>query len=166
LDRIVGRLLAFGRPALADRHVQDPMPLIEHAVQMVGDQARRKEVKITVTRQSDAGLKADVDGPQLQQVLINLLLNAIDASPRGDHVDVVAESQANHVTFRVVDHGQGIPDEARPHVFDVYFTTKPDGVGLGLSVSREIVINHGGTLVFSSQPGQTEFVMTMPAARS
>ncbi len=165
LDRIVGRLLAFGRPAPAERQVQDPMPLIEQAVQMVGEQARRKDVRITVAQRSGSPLAADVDGPQLQQVLINLLLNAIDASPSGDNVEVTADSSSGWITVRVADHGRGVPEEAKPHIFDVYFTTKPEGVGLGLSVSREIVISHGGTLEFSSAPGRTEFVVTIPAAR-
>ena len=166
LDRIVGRLLAFGRPTLADRHIQDLTPLIEQAVRMVREHARRKEIRIQVQLPADEPPKADVDGPQLQQVLINLLLNAIEASPPGETVTVAADWSSAHVNIRVADHGQGIPEEARPHVFDVYFTTKPDGVGLGLSVSREIVVNHGGTLGFSSRPGQTEFVITMPGTRS
>jgi len=165
LDRIVGRLLAFGRPALADRRVQDLTPLVEQAVQMVREQARRKEVSIQVERPDEEPPKAYVDGPQLQQVLINLLLNAIEASPQGETVTVVLSSSADAVSIQVTDRGSGIPEEARSHVFDVYFTTKPDGVGLGLSVSREIVVNHGGTLEFSSCPGRTEFVIAIPGKR-
>ncbi len=70
-----------------------------------------------------------------------------------------------HAVITVTDHGAGIPEQARPHIFDVYFTTKPDGVGLGLSVSREIVMTHGGTIDFESGAGGTSFRVALPIER-
>ena len=66
----------------------------------------------------------------------------------------------------VSDQGQGIPEDAQPHIFDAYFTTKPDGSGLGLAVSREIVANHGGALEFASGPSGTTFNLVLPTDRS
>jgi signal transduction histidine kinase len=79
LDRILARLLAFGRPGLEDRRVQDVRPLIERAVKMVQEQAQRKNVSIAIDRGGDP-LEADVDGLQVEQVLLNLWLNAVEAS--------------------------------------------------------------------------------------
>ncbi len=165
LDSIVGRLLAFGRPALTDRHVQNIVPLLDQAIRMVREQSERKRVRIELRPQPDPVVLADVDGPQIQQVMINLLLNAIDASPEGGVVTVGVHSGDGQVSVTVKDQGSGIPEEARPHVFDMYFTTKPEGTGLGLSVSREIIINHGGWLEFTSDEGGATFWMTLPGRR-
>jgi len=164
LDMIVGRLLAFGRPAMNNRQVQDVAPLIEQAIKMVQEPSRKKDVKINVT--SSAPLSADVDGPQIVQVLINLLLNAIDASPESGTVQVDAVKRDSSVGITVADQGPGIPEEARPHIFDAYFTTKPNGSGLGLAVSREIVANHGGALEFEPTASGTRFRLQLPIDRS
>ncbi len=165
LDQIVGRLLAFGRPALANRHRQDLRPILAQAAAMVQEPARRKAVEVCIDVSGEVPIEADVDGPQVQQVLMNLLLNAIEASPGGGAVTLAARRQDGGVMVTVSDNGEGIAEEARSHIFDVYYTTKATGVGLGLSVSREIVVNHGGRLEFESQPGQTRFRFTLPGER-
>jgi len=164
LDQIVGRLLAFGQPALSDRRMQLIRPLVEQAILMVQEPARRKGVEIRSKISGD--LTADIDGPQIQQVMMNLLLNAIDASPAGGGViQVLAGEARNGVSITVADQGLGIPPDDQPHVFDLYFTTKPEGVGLGLSVSREIVVSHGGKLDFESGHEGTKFRLLLPAGR-
>jgi len=165
LDMIVGRLLAFGRPAIINRQVQNLAPLIEQAAKMVQEPARQKGVRIGIQGLIE-GTVADVDGPQIVQVFINLLLNAIDASPPSGTVRVEAALDDASVRILVSDQGQGIPEEARPHVFDAYFTTKPNGSGLGLAVSREIVANHGGVLEFETGSSGTNFVLRLPTDRS
>lgn len=165
LDLIVGRLLAFGRQTMTDRQVQELAPLFDQAVKMVAEPASKKVVSIQVEK--DAGrLTADIDGPQIVQVLINLLLNAIDASPSSSTVRITAESGVSGVRIRVSDKGSGIAEEAQPHIFDAYFTTKPNGSGLGLAVSREIVASHGGTLEFETSPTGTSFLLQLPIDRS
>lgn len=66
----------------------------------------------------------------------------------------------------VSDQGPGIAEEAKPHIFDAYYTTKPNGSGLGLAVSREIVANHGGVLEFETGPSGTNFILQLPIDRS
>jgi two-component system, NtrC family, sensor histidine kinase HydH len=165
LDMIVGRLLAFGRPTMVNRRAQNLAPLIEQAAKMVQEPARQKGVRIGIEGFADE-TAADVDGPQIVQVLINLLLNAIDASPAAGSVRVEATTEDACLRILVADQGPGIPDEARPHVFDAYFTTKPNGSGLGLAVSREIVANHGGVLEFETGSSGTNFVLRLPIDRS
>jgi signal transduction histidine kinase len=165
LDMIVGRLLAFGRPSMTNRQVQNLAPLVDQAVRMVKEPARQKDAKIAVAG-FEADLAADVDGPQILQVLINLFLNAIDASPQSGVIRVAAEQTDSAARIVVSDQGAGIPEDAQAHIFDAYYTTKPNGSGLGLAVSREIVANHGGTLEFASSPSGTNFVLQLPRDRS
>ena len=165
LDMIVSRLLAFGRPAITNRRVQDLAPLVDQAVKMVQEPACKKDVRFAIAR-FESSLSADVDGPQIVQVLINLFLNAIDASPQSCAIKIAGEQEGSAIRIVVSDQGSGIPEEVQAHVFDAYFTTKPNGSGLGLAVSREIIANHGGTLEFSSSPSGADFVLRLPRDRS
>jgi signal transduction histidine kinase len=100
-------------------------------------------------------LAADPD--QLQQVLVNLLLNACDASPRGQSVSLKASATGrDEVSIAVVDHGAGIAPEHVNAVFDPFFTTKKrgEGTGLGLTIAAGIVRDHAGQINLSSAPGQ------------
>ena len=165
LDMIVGRLLAFGRPVITNRHTQEIEPLIHQAIRMVHEPMQNKDIQIIVN-EVETGLAADVDGPQIIQVLINLLLNAIEAVPSAGTVRLTAENLGPNVCIRIDDEGDRIPDDVRQHVFDAYYTTKPNGSGLGLAVSREIVVNHGGSLEFVSEVSGTTFIMLLPIERS
>jgi signal transduction histidine kinase len=165
LDMIVGRLLAFGRPAMADRHAQKIAPLIRQAIKIVHEPIQQNNVRI-VAEDFETDLIADVDGPQVVQVLINLLLNAVEASPPSGTVRLSAGNMGPNVCIQVADEGARIPGHVRQHVFDAYYTTKPNGSGLGLAVSREIVVNHGGALEFESEDSGTTFIMLLPIERS
>jgi signal transduction histidine kinase len=110
--------------------------------------------------------QADVDGVQVEQVLTNLLLNAVEASPETAEVVVEVAQSADAVEVQVSDKGSGIPETIKDHVFDAFFTTRPDGSGLGLSVSSQIVAAHGGSLDFTSVPGETTFHVRLPVRRN
>jgi nitrogen-specific signal transduction histidine kinase len=81
-------------------------------------------------------------------------------------VTVTADSLGPNVCVKIIDQGERIPDDVRQHVFDAYYTTKPNGSGLGLAVSREIIANHGGALEFESEDTGTTFIMLLPIERS
>ena len=106
-----------------------------------------------------------MDGLQVEQVLINLLLNAIEASPDGGTVRVGLTRGDGSVRIAVSDQGPGIPETVREHVFDPYFTTRDSGNGLGLAVSREVVAHHGGSLQFETGSDGTTFTMRLPMRR-
>jgi signal transduction histidine kinase len=165
LDLILARLLAFGRPALQDRHVQDVAPILRRAMSLVQEQSRKKSVELAVELEEAGELRADVDAPQIEQVLINLLLNAIEASPPGRRVALAARREHGRLRITVADQGPGVPVEAQAHVFDAYYTTKPDGAGLGLSVSREIVATHGGDLTLAPGGAGATFLVDLPLER-
>jgi len=148
---------------LAERRLQPLRPLIEQAVGIVAEQARRKGVQIKV-QLGPGEIWADVDGPQIIQVLINLLLNAIEASPPGGDVEVRARASEEGALIGVTDYGAGIPEPVRPHIFDAFFTTRPEGSGLGLSVSREIAVAHGGELEYDPAGPGTTFRLVLPGS--
>jgi len=103
---------------------------------------------------------------RLQQVLMNLLLNAVDAMPDGGRVTVSARGASGRVQIEVGDTGCGISAEHLDRIYDPFFTTKPrgQGTGLGLSVSYGIVKEHSGTLSAESSPGEgARFVVSLPA---
>jgi two-component system NtrC family sensor kinase len=100
---------------------------------------------------------------QLVQVLLNLVLNAVDATSKGGRIELRAEQLGDTVAVSVRDDGAGIPAEHAARVFQPYFTTKKNGTGLGLFVSRKLIMEHGGRIEFESRPGEgTIFRVVLP----
>jgi two-component system sensor kinase FixL len=139
----------------------------EDAVKVVRGDATAKKARIFLDL--DAGLPSVLGDPvQLQQVVINLLVNALDDldswvfAPRLITVKTGNEN-AGCTTITVSDTGVGIDSETAKHVFEPFFTTKPQGIGLGLSISRSIVAAHGGTIrVASKDQGGATFIVRLP----
>lgn len=113
-----------------------------------------------------APAKIFVRGSTLSQVWTNLIDNAIDASEEGAKIEIATWNEPGTLAVSVEDHGGGIPAEVLPHIFDAFFTTKPQGhgTGLGLEIVHRIVTqNFGGTIDVQSQPGSTRFTVRLPA---
>ncbi len=125
--------------------------IVGDAADLVASHLRRHAVRLSVEGDV-AGMRVRGDIAQLRQVLVNLLLNAIDASPRGGLVRVEGAARGDGVDLVVTDEGPGVPPVARDEIFDPFFTTKRpgEGTGLGLSIAREIVEAHGGALSLDS----------------
>ena len=98
----------------------------------------------------------------IRQVLVNLVRNSLEASTAGDVVTISTELKGNRVVLSVSDQGAGIPAEVRAQIGTPFFTTKPDGTGLGLTVCHAIALQHGATLTFDSGEGGTTFLMSFP----
>jgi signal transduction histidine kinase len=103
-------------------------------------------------------------GGELNQVWMNLVDNALDAAPKGGHVRVSATRNRQCVIVRIVDDGPGIPRAIQGQIFDHFFTTKPlgEGTGLGLPIVQALVKRHNGAIEFQSEPGRTEFKVSLP----
>ncbi len=161
---IIEGLLRFARrqpPALATHDVNG---LVDGSLALVRIRAQKKGIALAFA--PAAAHVAVVDAAQLEQVFVNLLLNAIDAARPGGQVDVSTERAGGRIAVRVRDDGAGISAEHLPRIFDPFFTTKGvgEGTGLGLSVSYGIVRSHGGTLSVESAPGRgATFTVTLPA---
>jgi signal transduction histidine kinase len=104
----------------------------------------------------DGALRARFDSRALTQVLTNLLLNAVEAAPEKAGVDVKLAKDEEFIAIAVHDRGPGLGAEQREHLFEAFYTTKAEGTGLGLAVSRELVEAMGGHLIYrDGQPGAT-----------
>ena len=127
-------------------------PLLEAVARIVRPTGRERGVSVCV--QADAPrLLARACEPELQQVLLNLMLNGLQACSRGGTVRVEVQGQGRRVVIRVTDDGKGIPDDDLPRIFEPFFSRRPGGTGLGLFISRNLVRAFGGELLVSSTLG-------------
>lgn len=169
IQQIVRDLREFSRQE-AVGEFQDGVELnagISSTVNIVRGRARARRVELDTELAELPGVTCQP--PKINQVVLNLIANAIDACDEGGRVVVRTRPAADGrggVEFEVADNGAGIAEAVRDKIFDPFFTTKPQGqgTGLGLSISHGIVADHGGTISFESVPGQgTTFVVRLPA---
>ena len=140
------------------------MNVIEQALTLVQTLSRSKNVELAQDIPNDLPL-IPMDANQIQQVIINLCTNAIDAMPSGGTLTVGASTKENNLEISVKDTGTGVPREIRDRIFEAFFTTKEvgKGTGLGLSLIANIVKNHNGKIDFNSEIDKgTMFVVTLP----
>ena len=140
---------------------------IGDTIAVLAAKAKMKSASIKLDIPGDLP-KVGAYGGELNQVWSNLIENALDALPEGGEVAVTARGEKDKVVVRIVDNGSGIPEDVLPRIFDPFFTTKPmgQGTGLGLDISRRIVLSHEGTIDVDSKPGKTEFRIALPVART
>ncbi len=164
LNRVVGQLLEFSRPvSILPRPVRLDR-LIADSVKLVESQARAKGVTVAVRHPADMP-EVRLDADRLSQVLLNLLLNGIEAMGRNGVLTVEVRETANarRLDIRVSDTGIGIRPEDLAHIFEPYFTTKPSGTGLGLAIAHNIIETMGGEITVQSAPGAgATFILKIP----
>lgn len=149
LDNLVGEFLTYARPREPELRMASLRDVIDHVVLLLGPEAERAAV--TMTRDETAPLSdVRMDPEQIRQVLFNVILNAVQASPPGKAVRIRTYSESGAAVVEVSDDGPGIPLEERERVFDPFFTTKTHGTGLGLAVSSRIVAAHGGRIAIGA----------------
>jgi signal transduction histidine kinase len=156
-------LINFSRPASSARTRVAPAEIIDEALNIA------KYYKRTKGRLIERGVPADLPPlfgvrDQLVQVVLNLVLNAVDATAKGGRIELSARQDGGAVEVVVADDGPGIAAEHAGRLFQPYFTTKKNGTGLGLFVSRKLVSDHGGRIDFEPRPGGgTAFRVRLPA---
>lgn len=161
LEKLTTDFLAYARPRSPAKERGDVADSIAYVADIC--RPRAAERAVTIRTEGPDGLWADIDGGQLQQALLNLAMNAIEASPSG--AMVVLRGRRNHDRIRIeVENGHGpIPADAVGRIFEPFFTTRPAGTGLGLAIARSIVLGHGGDLVLSrNQPDMVQFSIILP----
>jgi len=184
MEKTVQGLLDFARLPRADRRPCDVREILSQTVDLVRPRADQQGVAIAVQQPADP-LRAAVDRGQLETVLLNLCLNALDAMPHGGRLDLdlsecgMRNAECGmkegipHSAFRiphsevrleVKDTGPGIAPSIAPRLFTPFTTTKPTGTGLGLSICRRVMDEHGGTIQVKNRPeGGAVFTLTLPA---
>jgi signal transduction histidine kinase len=164
LDRVVKTFLDFSRPVEVHFEDVDLAALAREVTELMAPQARLAQIEIEIGAPAEAVLvRGDAD--MLKQVLLNLVTNAMDVMKNGGRLHI-AVGRAGHVsTLEVADTGPGIPPALRDKVFQLYFTTKPRGSGIGLALTYRAVQLHNGTITFTSEEGRgTTFHLQFPAA--
>ncbi len=164
MERTLQTFLDFARPSQPQRRCLPLAPLVDRVFALVAGRAHKQHVTLRFRQPADA-VSAEVDGDQIQQLLLNLVLNGLDAMPKGGTVEVTLHPAANGwIEFRVIDSGPGISPQVLPRLFEPFVSSKETGLGLGLAVSRRIAEDHGGSLSAQNQPeGGACFVLRLPA---
>lgn len=165
INKIVTELLEIARPKPPVYRPADLVAVTEHASLFTRDQASAKHVTLEIIK-GDAVPLLEFDSGQIHQVILNLLLNAVQACSDGGSVRVQFSADDQTVTTTVSDNGKGIPPDVLPNIFRPFFTTKGNGTGLGLSLARRIVEAHGGRLTATSELGRgSQFALILPKNR-
>jgi signal transduction histidine kinase len=149
LDRVVETLADFSRPMDLDLREQDLQRVIDQTLELAGAELREHGVRIEM-ESPQTPIQVRVDAELMRQALLNLLLNAMQAMPSGGVVRVSVRRDQRVAVVEVTDTGSGIPDAVLPRIFDLYFTTKAKGSGIGLAMTYRILQLHGGTLTVRS----------------
>lgn len=153
LERLTSEILQFSRPAPPQKLAIGACEPTESACRLVKDQARRQEIEI-IRRFNEPVPSLLVDPEQLKQVLINILINAIQAQSRGGTITVTGKVENEEWVTSIQDSGPGMSKEQLDRIFDPFYTTKREGTGLGLSISHQLVRNNGGRIWATSEPGR------------
>jgi len=162
INRILTDLLETARPRAPEIRSSDLNTTIEHAVMLARQQVISKPIRVEFSAAPDLP-EVDHDSDQIHQVLLNLLLNSVQAIDGPGSVRVEISGREETALVTVSDTGRGIPAEHLPNIFRPFFTTKGNGTGLGLSLARRIVEEHHGSIEVTSSPGKgTTFSVVLP----
>ncbi len=167
LNRVVGQLLEFSRPISIKPQKTSLQMLVSDSLKLIEDRAGEKNISVHAQNNPRVD-EARIDPDRINQVLLNLYLNAIDAMDEGGKltVDLLSNGESGDIQITVSDTGCGISPEHLAKVFDPYFTTKSSGTGLGLAIAYNIVEAMGGSVKVSSHKNQgTAFIITIPDAK-
>ena len=166
-SKLVSNLLDFARQTPPDLKPVEISKVIDQAISLVGHQAQLTKIKL-IREETPSLPLVKGDSGQLQQVLINLIVNAIQAMPNGGELKIISFTDGDLVKVAIQDIGEGIPPENMDKLFTPFFSTKDEvkGVGLGLAVSYGIIQSHGGNIEVQSQLGKgSTFTVSLPAYR-
>jgi signal transduction histidine kinase len=162
LDRVVQTLVDFSRPVELQLREQDLRPVIADVLALAAEELSTHNVTL-ISRLPEKPLVANVDADLLKQAMLNVIQNGAQAMPEGGRLEVILEESRKTALLRIADEGPGIPDDIRAKIFDLYFTTKTGGSGIGLAMTYRILqLHHGSVEVQSSEGRGTEFLLRIP----
>lgn len=167
LNELVSTMLDVGRPSRPRAAWVDLAAMGEDLLRVAQAEAARQGVTLALVSQTSGDLEAEVDAGQLRQVIWNLLKNAIQASPEGGRVTLGLAGDEYEVHVEVADRGEGVPEAMRERLFEMFYSGRSHGIGLGLALVKQIAEGHGGTVLVGETPGGgATFRVTLPRRRS
>lgn len=162
LNRVVEDFLRMARPHSSEKAPCSIRGELETVVMLVSNDARQRQVTIELTT-PPSELLVMGDGEKLRQAFLNILINALQATPTGGSVSITLKQSNPMIDICFQDNGSGIDPEKMEQIFEPFFTTKPDGTGLGLAITKKIIEGHGGVLHIGSEVGKgTVVTVSLP----
>lgn len=163
MDSIIKQFLDFSRPGFLCISKVDVNKVLKDTLNLISYEL--KEQKISVAKLFDDNIsEINADGERLKQVFLNIVLNSIQACPFGGKLTVKTECSKGHMLISIKDTGKGIPDNIKERLFEPFFTTREEGIGLGLSITKRIIDNHKGSIRIDSDVGKgTVVTIKLPA---
>lgn len=169
LERLVTDFLAYARPRPLKLEQVAAIDLLVAAREVTAALAAARGADVRIDDES-RGARVNVDSEQIQQLLLNLIHNALTAtegSGRKPEIVLAARADAEHVELSVRDNGRGVPETDKARIFEIFFSTRKGGTGLGLAIADRIALAHGGTLAFETEAGYgARFWVSLPLADS
>lgn len=161
LNKLVTTLIDSARPRPPNKIPLDLQAHLQHVVAMLQTQAQAKHMTLTLQAPYAVTIAADQD--QITQVVVNLVMNAIQILPAGGRIALQLEANTDHARITVADDGPGVLPAQQPHLFEAFFTQRAGGVGLGLAVVKQIMEAHGGTISYQTSAWQgAQFNLSIP----
>lgn len=163
LNKLVTSLIDSARPRLPSKTPLELQSHLQHVCDMLKKQAQDKHIQLSLDAPEPVTIAVDQD--QITQVMVNLVINAIQILPEHGQVVISLSYDKLYAYLSVADNGPGVPPAQQSHLFEAFFTQRAGGVGLGLAVVKQIVEAHGGTITYSTSPWQgAQFNLAFPFA--
>lgn len=164
LNKLLSNFLDFARPRLPRMQAAAPSEIVQSVVALAQHSAIQQQVTLQIEAEAcDRELQCDPE--QIKQLLLNLILNAVQATEPGGAVTIRSSFTSGELHIQVADSGCGIPSEAQDRIFDPFFTTKENGTGLGLAIAANIAAQHGGSLTCGPNAERgTVFTLELPGS--
>ncbi|HKP84092.1 MAG TPA: ATP-binding protein [Pyrinomonadaceae bacterium] len=160
----VEQILGFARPVNLTLHSGNLNPIINDILELLRPQLTANKVEVRLSIGEAA--YAMIDESSMRGALMNLILNAIEAMPHGGTLSITVDQTDETLRIEIVDTGSGISEEEVKKIFEPFYTTKEQGLGLGMPYSKKIIDQHGGTISLDSQPGEgTTISIALPAGK-
>ncbi len=163
VNNIIQQFLRFARPPKLKIEPTLVSDFLSHTEALFKSGAKAKGVDFSLASNCEGML--NIDQEQMTQALLNILQNALEATPKGGNIQLQCAKSDSAVHIDVIDSGQGIPKNQLQKIFNLYYTTKPNGTGLGLAITQQIIQQHNGSIRVESEEGKgTRFRLTLPIA--
>jgi signal transduction histidine kinase len=162
LAALVSDITAYGRPPEVKREPTDPDEIVSESLGLVQDRIENGRIRVVYEAAPGLGL-LPLDPREIRKAVMNTLVNALDAMPEGGTLTILTSQADGVFTIAISDTGEGMDEATCARTFDLFFTTKRGGTGLGMAIIRSAVERHGGRLSIESAPGRgTTVSMTIP----